>query len=114
MRRFSESPMSVNCTENCGRLRKVERTVASADDMRMTGRGVLRFVAGLASQAAIVIAVLSTSAAAVVRHIIRKRFYTHPPGTVRTGFWSTWSAGNRQADSAARPAQFATTFRQPL
>ena len=62
--------MSVNCTENCGRLSKVERTVVSDDDMRTIGRGVLRFAAGLASQAAIVIAVLSTSAATVVRHMI--------------------------------------------
>ena len=69
MRRFSESPISINCTENCRRLRKVEKT--EAVDMRTIGRGVLRF-AGLASQAAIVIAVLSASAAAVVRHMIRK------------------------------------------
>ena len=62
--------MSVNCTENCGRFRKVERTLVSAADIRTIGRCVLRFVAGLASQAAIVIAVLSTSAAAVVRHMI--------------------------------------------
>ncbi len=68
--------MSVNCNENCGRLRKMERTVVSVDDMRTIARDVLRFVAGLASQAAIVIAVLSTSAASVVRHMIRKRFYT--------------------------------------
>lgn len=64
--------MSVNCTENCGRLRKAETTVVSADDMRTIVRGVAAFMAGLASQPAIVIAVLSTSAAAVVRHMIWK------------------------------------------
>ena len=62
--------MSVNSIENCGRWRRVER--AAADDIRTIGRGVLAFAAGLALQAVIVIAVLSTSAAAVVRHMIRK------------------------------------------
>jgi len=52
---------------------------------------VLGFLPDLASQAAIVIAVLSTRAAAVVRHMIAERFYT--------------ISGIR-----LRPAQFATTF----
>src|SRR5438034_6404729 len=65
--------MSVNCTENCGKLRNAERTNSSVVDMRTIGRGVLRSIGGLALQAAIVIAVLSTSAAPIVRSIIRKK-----------------------------------------
>src|SRR6266581_6311766 len=65
--------MSVNCIENCGKLRNAERTNSSVVDMRTIGRGVLGSIEGLALQAAIVIAVLSTSAAPIVRSIIRKK-----------------------------------------
>ena len=85
--------MSINCTENCGSLRKVERVFVSPDDIRTIGRGVLWFAAGLVSQAAVVIATLRTTVAAVVRHMIRKCFIL--------------SCGNL-------PTQFATMFRQPL
>ena len=65
--------MSVNCTENCGKLRNAERTNSSVVDMRTIGRGVLGSIGGPALQAAIVIAVLSTSAAPIVRSIIRRK-----------------------------------------
>ena len=88
--------MSVNCVENCGRFRKVETTVVSADDMRTIGRGVLRLVAGLASQAANTIAMLNASAAAFLRRMSGDDFTPSCPSVRAPADWRT---KDRQFDS---------------